>query len=128
MRKIKITALCFLLVLSISCKRDQEDNPLCHLAGTYDCIKHVSSYGPPPYTDTTYRETVEVKYAGKDQLELLSIVIPLDTSLCFSGFYYGPYHGISVCFLPPHDSISVYAMIGGLGAGNNITWNGRKNH
>ena len=96
------------------------------LTGNYNCVKHVSSYGPPPYTDTTYNETVVVTKAGDNELSLLSITITIDTSLCFSGFYYGPYHGISVCFYPTRDSISVSAMIGGLGAGTNVSYNGRK--
>lgn len=126
MKKIKLPALCFILVLCLGCKHEKEGNPFYHLAGTYVCIKHISSYGPPPYTDTSYYELVEVECAGDDQMKLLSIVISIDTTLCFSGFYYGPYHGISVCFYPLSDSISVYAMIGGLGAGSNITYNGKK--
>jgi len=108
------------------CTIEYAFNYLDKVTGTYKCNFHIWEYGPYATYDTSGIADFIVSESYGDQIKFLSTIFRLDSAWSFSGFHYQGWHIFDFDFFPKHDSINVYIMDGGLGAGMKHIYKGVK--
>lgn len=108
------------------CIIDYSFDYLDKVTGTYKCNFRIWEYGSFANYDTSGIANFEVTKSYGDQIEFKSTIFRLDSAWTFNRFYYQGHHIFDFYFYPQKDSINVYIMDGGLGAGMNHEYKGVK--